>query len=115
MKPAHYFAVKQQNTLFLPLTLPHVAACSSDVDVGVCDAAGDAHVAQALQLHVVVGVAGLVAVYLPLVARVVAQVVSPHVAFSHHPPLVLCAALDDPHIAMATSLSTREESLFATG
>jgi len=91
-------------------TLPGVAAGGPDVDVRVGHPPGDAHVAHALQGHVVVGVAQLVAVRLPLVVGVEGQVVAPHVALAHHAPLLPPAALDDLHVAMAARLGSHGDS-----
>lgn len=93
-------------------TLPHVAACGADVDVGFRHAARDAHVAHALELHVEVGIADLVAVSLPVVVGVVGQVVAPDEALSDHPPLLLRAALDDLHVAVPACLDAGEERVF---
>lgn len=87
-------------------TLPHVAAHRADVDVRVGHAPRDAHVAQALQIHVEVGVAHLVAVVLPLVVGVEGQVIAPDVALPHHPQLLLRAPPHHLHVAMPTSLDT---------
>ena len=89
-------------------TLPEEAAWSADVDVILCYAAWDAQVAHALKFHVKVGVADLV-VFLPVVVYVVGQVITPDVALSYHPPLLLVATFDDLHIAMPTCLNTRGE------
>lgn len=94
------------------LTLPHVAACCTDVDVCVRHATRDAHVTHALIVHVEVGVADLVTVSLPVIVGVKGQVVTPDVALSYHPTLLLCAALDDLHIAMPTCLDIRGECVF---
>lgn len=92
-------------------TLPQVAAGSPDVDIGVRHAARHAHVAHALELHVLCGVADFIAVRLPLIAGVKGQVVAPDVALSHHPSLLLRASFHDLHVAMPAGLEPREESV----
>lgn len=88
------------------LTLPQEAAGAPDVHVSLRHAGRDAHVAQALGLHVRVGVAHLVAVGLPEVVLVVGQVVAADVALAHHSALLFATA-DDLHVAMATRLGSR--------
>lgn len=85
------------------LTLPQVAAGGADVDVVVRHAGRDAHVAHALEMHVRVGVAHLVAGGLPVVVLVVGQVVAADVALPDHPALLFAAA-GDLHVAVAARL-----------
>lgn len=50
-----------------PPTLPRVAARCTNVDVSVCHACWDPHIAHALKLQVKVGVADLITVGLPVI------------------------------------------------
>lgn len=88
--------------------MPHEAAGGAQVDVGVCHATRDAHVAHALELGVEAGVAHLVAVALPVVVYVKGQVVTPDVALPDHPTLLFVAAPNDLHIAVPACLDERK-------